>query len=85
MRRNKFSLRYPSCIRSDNLDESILICRAFHRRLLNIFADLGEVKYAARALHPSFGRFLLKYRFNGDEVSFFFSLVIADISIHLPF
>lgn len=70
MRRNGFSLRYPSCIRSENLDESILICRAFHHRLLTIFADSGEVKYAAKVLHPCYGRFLLKYLFNGDEVSF---------------
>jgi hypothetical protein len=80
MRRKKLSLRYPSCIRSDNLDESILICRGFHRQLLSVIADSGPVKYARGPLHPSFGRFLLKYRFNGDEVPYRFGRVKSIVS-----
>lgn len=81
MRRSRFSLRYPSCIRTDNLDESILICRAFHRDLFRILSDSGDVKYAKSLLDPSFGRFLLKYRFNGDEVPYRFGRVKSIVSI----
>jgi hypothetical protein len=81
MKRHRFSLRYPSCIRADNLEESVLVCRAFHRGQLAIFSDSGEKKYAARELDPQFGRFLLKYRFNGDEVPYRFGRIKSVVSI----
>jgi hypothetical protein len=80
MRRNRFSLRYPSCIRSDDLPKAILICRAFHRQLLGILADDGYIKYAKKPLDPSFGRFLLDDRYNGDEVPFRFGRVKSIVS-----
>ena len=79
-RRNRFSLRYPSCTRLNSLDEAILICRAFHRDLLRVLADDGDVRYAKKALDPSFGRFKLKYRFNGDEVPYRFGRVKSIVS-----
>jgi hypothetical protein len=81
MRRNGFSLRLPSCIRPDNLEESILICRAFNRQQLSIFADSGDVKYAIGPLNPQYGRFILKYRFNGDEVPYRFGRVKSVVSV----
>lgn len=81
MRRNGFSLRYPSCTRMDNLEESILICRAFHRGQLAIFADTGEKKYAVRELDPQYGRYRLKYRFNGDEVPYRFGRIKSVVSL----
>lgn len=80
MRRGRFSLRYPSCIRSDDLASAVLICRAFHRQLLQILADDGEVKFAKKPLHPSFGRFRLRYRFNGDELPYRFGRVRSIVS-----
>jgi hypothetical protein len=80
LRRNGFSLRFPSCIRTDNLDESILICRAFHRDWFVILSDTGAIKYA-KALDPHYGRFLLKYRFNGDEVPYRFGRVKSIVSL----
>jgi hypothetical protein len=79
-RRNGFALRFPSCIRADNLDESILICRAFHRDWLAILLDSGSIKYA-KYLDPQYGRFLLKYRFNGDEVPYRFGRVKSIVSV----
>jgi hypothetical protein len=81
MRRNRFSLRYPSCIRKHNLEEAILICRAYHRELLSVIADTGPEKFALKPLDPSFGRFLLKYRFNGDEVPYRFGRVKSIVSV----
>ena len=81
MRRQRFSLRFPSCTRSDNLDDAILICRGYLRELLVVLSDSGEVKYARKPLDPSFGRFLLKYRFNGDEVPYRFGRVKSIVSI----
>jgi hypothetical protein len=81
MRRNRFSLRYPSCIRSDDLATAILICRAYHRQLLRVLADDGDVKYAKKPLDASYGRFGLKYRFNGDEVPYRFGRVKSIVSV----
>jgi hypothetical protein len=81
MRRSRFSLRFPSCIRKDTLETSILICRAFHRELLQILSDSGETKYAKKPLDEAFGRFLLRYRFNGDEVPFRFGRVKSIVSL----
>jgi hypothetical protein len=80
MRRNRFSLRYPSCIRTENLEESTLVCRGFHRNLFQILTDSGEIKYAKSPLHSSYGRFQLKYRFNGDEVPYRFGRVKSIVS-----
>ena len=81
MRRNGFSLRYPSCIRSHDLATAILICRSYHRELLRVLADDGEKHYAKKPLHSSFGRFALKYRFNGDEVPYRFGRVRSVVSL----
>jgi hypothetical protein len=81
MRRNKFSLRFPSCIRAHSLEDSILIGRAYHRRLLGILSDSGDLKYAKKPLDPQYGRFLLNYRFNGDEVPFRFGRVKSVVSL----
>lgn len=81
MRRNGFSLRHPSCIRHDDLATAILICRAYHRELLSVLADDGPVHYAKKPLHPSFGRFLLKYRENGDELPYRFGRVKSIVSL----
>jgi DDE superfamily endonuclease len=81
MRRNRFSLRYPSCIRSDDLASAILICRAYHRQLLSVLADDGDIHYSKKPLDPSFGRFALKYRFNGDEVPYRFGRVKSIVSL----
>lgn len=81
MRRNRFSLRYPSCIRSDDLATAILVCRAFHRQLLQVLADDGEVKHAKKPLDPSYGRFSLEHRFNGDEVPYRFGRVKSIVSV----
>jgi hypothetical protein len=81
MRRNRFSLRLPSCIRKFNLDEAILICRAFHRELLGVISDSGVTKYARKPLDPECGRFALKYRFNGDEVPYRFGRVKSIVSL----
>lgn len=79
MRRNRLSLRFPSCKRSENLEDSILVCRAFHRDLLEVLADTGVVKYA-KSMHPEFGRFLLKYRFNADELPYRFGRIKSIVS-----
>lgn len=79
MRRNRLSLRFPSCKRSENLEDSILVCRAFHRDLLAVLADTGVVKYA-KSMHPEFGRFLLKYRFNADELPYRFGRIKSIVS-----
>lgn len=79
MRRNRLSLRFPSCKRTDNLEDSIMICRAFHRDLLGILSDNGATKYAV-TMDPQYGRFLLKYRFNGDELPYRFGRVKSIVS-----
>lgn len=61
MRRNRFSLRFPSCIRSDDLPNAILICRAFHRQLLGVLADDGTINPIV---------FFQSDRFHGEGVFF---------------
>ncbi len=67
MFRQNLSIRKVSCIKLIPLEEAILLMRGFYKYLIfRILID--KDKYCARLLDPHFGRFLLQFRINKDEV-----------------
>jgi hypothetical protein len=67
MFRQNLSIRKVSCIKLIPLEEAVLLMRGFYKYLIfRILID--KDKCCARLLDPHFGRFLLQFRINKDEV-----------------
>ena len=79
MRRERLSVRKVTCIKMIPLEEAVRLLRGFYVYLIHrVLVDSDN--FASSFLDPEFGRYLLRCRFNKDEVPFRLGSSIKTVS-----